>query len=137
MLTLSRLVLIQNTFSILSGIGQLFLERDFILFTLIATFTLVFPVLKIGLLFYAWNRPHASYEKSLRWMGTLGKWSMLDVFVVAILITSVKLGALASIQLHYGLYLFSASVVLIMLINHIVHRRVLKISHPEHQPQLD
>ncbi|MBL6999233.1 MAG: paraquat-inducible protein A, partial [Gammaproteobacteria bacterium] len=41
---------------------------------------------------------------------------MLDVMVVAILIVTVKLGTIASVEIHYGLYLFAAAVLLIMFI---------------------
>lgn len=49
-------------------------------------------------------------------MHDYGRWAMLDVMVVAILIVTVKLGALASIQIHYGLYIFGFAVLLIMFI---------------------
>lgn len=127
MLTLTRLMLIQNTFSIVSGIWQLYLEGEHALFALLGLFTLVLPVLKLALLFYAWNRPRSAHRRSLYWMEVLGKWSMLDVFVVAILIMSVKLAPLATMQLHYGLYVFSASVVLIMVASQIVYRKVQRI----------
>ena len=54
--------------------------------------------------------------RHLHWMHLYGKWSMLDVFVVAVLLASVKLGALAQVQIHSGLYAFAASVLLTMLI---------------------
>jgi len=54
--------------------------------------------------------------RHLHWMHLYGKWSMLDVFVVAVLLASVKLGALAQVQIHNGLYAFAASVLLTMLI---------------------
>lgn len=124
MLTLTRLMLIENTFSVISGIWQLFLEQEYPLFVILGLFTVVLPVFKLALLFYAWNRPGTARRRLLRWMDILGKWSMLDVFVVAVLIASVQLGPLATMELHYGLYLFSASVVMIMLASHVVYRRV-------------
>lgn len=127
MLTLTRLVLIHNTFSIVSGIWQLYLEGEHALFALLGLFTLVLPVIKLALLFYAWNRPRSAHRRSLHWMEMLGKWSMLDVFVVAILIMSVKLAPLATMELHYGLYVFSASVVLIMIASQIVYRKVQRV----------
>lgn len=39
---------------------------------------------------------------------------MLDVFVVAVLIVAVKLGAIADVEKHIGLYFYAASAVLIM-----------------------
>lgn len=127
MLTLTKMVLIHSTFSIVSGIWQLYLEGEYPLFVILALFTLVMPVVKLALLFYAWNRPRTAHERSLRWMEMVGKWSMMDVFVVAILIMSVKLGPLATTDLHYGLYLFSASVVMIMIASQVVYRRVRNV----------
>jgi paraquat-inducible protein A len=55
-------------------------------------------------------------------MHRYGRWAMLDVMVVAVLIMTVKLGAIASIQVHYGLYVFGAAVLIIMLITGYVVR---------------
>ncbi|MFO7593789.1 MAG: paraquat-inducible protein A [Pseudomonadota bacterium] len=55
----------------------------------------------------------------------LGKWSMLDVFVVAMFIMTVKMGAIVSVEVHTGLYLFSAGVVASMLLTHLVSREHL------------
>jgi paraquat-inducible protein A len=49
-------------------------------------------------------------------MHLLGKWSMLDVFVVAVLVVTVKLGAMASVEARYGIYAFTAAVFLTMYI---------------------
>jgi len=128
MLTLTKLVLVHNTFSVVSGIWQFYLQQDYPLFVLLVLFTLVLPVVKLSLLFYSWNRPRSAHRRLLRWMDALGKWSMLDVFVVAIFVTSVKLGPLATTELHYGLYLFAASVVMIMLASHVVYRKVRRLA---------
>ncbi len=47
---------------------------------------------------------------------------MLDVFVVALMVVSIKLDQLATMQIHYGLYLFLSAVVLSMLISAISSR---------------
>jgi paraquat-inducible protein A len=41
----------------------------------------------------------------------LGKWSMLDVFVVAILIVAMKSANVANLHIGIGLYLFTFSVI--------------------------
>ena len=129
MLTLTKLVWISNTFSVLSGTWQLASEGQYGLFALIGTFTILLPAAKLVILFRAWNSDpgHRWAHRHLGWLNALGKWSMLDVFVVAVLIASVKLGALASIEIHYGLYAFSAAVVLIMVATQIVHKRALRV----------
>ena len=51
----------------------------------------------------------------LHWLGILGKWSMLDVFVVAILIVLVKIGPLAKVEAQRGLYWFAGAILLSMI----------------------
>ena len=122
-LTLKKLLIIQNTFSILSGIEQLARDGQYGLFLLLTAFTVVLPALKIVVLFTAWNRKPKN-TRVLGWLSALGKWSMLDVFVVAVLIASVKLGTLATIEIHYGLYVFAAAVILMMLNTNFVYKRL-------------
>ena len=53
----------------------------------------------------------------------IGKWSMTDVFVVAVVASTVKLGALANVSIKYGLYVFSFGVIGSMSLNHqVLHR---------------
>lgn len=117
MLTLKKLILITNTFSVSSGVLALFREGDYLLSFIIFGFSIVLPLVKIGLLFRVWNAAeHGSQSvRYFCWLTNIGRWSMLDVFVVAVLVASVKLGALASVEVHYGLYAFALSVVLVML----------------------
>ncbi len=126
MLTLKKLLFISNTFSVLSGIWQLALEGRYGLFALVGVFTLLLPVVKLAVLFRAWNSVHSGERarRHLRWLAALSKWSMLDVFVVAVLIAAVKLGALVSLELHHGLYVFATAVLLIMLATHLIQRRL-------------
>ena len=122
-LTLKKLLIIQNTFSILSGIAQLARDGQYGLFLLLTAFTLVLPCFKIAVLFAAWNSK-PKHTRFLGWLSTLGKWAMLDVFVVAVLIASVKLGALATIEVHYGLYVFAAAVILMIFNTNFVYKRL-------------
>lgn len=100
--------------SVVGGIITLFQEGEYFLFAVLTLFTLVFPGVKLGLLAIAWlERDHdlARVRRVHRWVAALGKWSMLDVFVVAILIVAMKSAAVAEIHIGLGLYLFTFSVV--------------------------
>ena len=122
-LTITELLFFDNTVSVISGISELFKSGHFLLFTLIAGFSVVLPILKIGVIHLALSAMHESpkkFEKYLHMMHAYGRWAMLDVMVVALLIVTVKLGAIASIKVHEGLYVFGASVLLIMIITHLV-----------------
>lgn len=50
-----------------------------------------------------------------RFIEAIGRWSMIDVFVVAVLVSLVRFGALASISSEVGAACFAAVVVLTML----------------------
>lgn len=119
MLTISQFVVIRSSFSVLSGISELFLNGHFLLFLIVALFSLVLPMLKIWILFSIVSNRRGNSKTIRRYLHLMhdyGRWSMLDVLVVAILIVMVKLGTIASIQVHFGLYVFGAAVLLIMFI---------------------
>lgn len=118
-LTLEKFFIIENTFSIVSGLLQLLEEGRIFLFVIITLFSVALPIIKLGVLFKLLGSPDSSSEtlhRYLRLMHQYGKWSMLDVFVVALLVVAVKLGAVASVETHYGLYAFGSAVLLTMAI---------------------
>ncbi len=119
MMTMTKFYFIGNSFSVISGIQELYLNGQYPLLIIISAFSIVLPLLKIYVLFRLVGK-HASEPKTLqRYMHLMheyGRWAMLDVMVVAVLIVTVKLGAVASIEVHYGLYVFGAAVLLLMLI---------------------
>lgn len=118
-ITLEKLIFIENTFSVVSGVIQLFNEGQFFLFLVISIFSIGLPLFKLVILFLLLSpgsgRKHR-FDRLLELMHDYGKWSMLDVFVVAILVVAVKLGALADVQMRHGLYAFAAGVLLTMYV---------------------
>ena len=118
-LTLEKFFIVENTFSIFSGLVQLINERKFFLFVVIFLFSVILPLVKLAVLFrllISSDQNQARLHKYLQLMHPYGTWSMLDVFVVALLVVAVKLGAVASVETHYGLYAFGAAVLLTMVI---------------------
>ncbi|MCP4284923.1 MAG: paraquat-inducible protein A [Gammaproteobacteria bacterium] len=125
MMTISKFVLVKNSFSVFSGVLELFRNGQFLLFLIVAGFSIVLPILKIGVLFALMSRRAQQSEKLgnyLHLMHEYGRWAMLDVMVVAILIVAVKLGAIVTVEIHYGLFVFGAAVLLIMLLTRSVVR---------------
>lgn len=116
---MTKFLLLENTFSVLSGALGLLQEQQYFLFIVITGFSVVLPLLKMGVLYKLLSARQQSgvhLDRYLHWMHLFGKWSMLDVFVVAILVVAVKLGAIASVEMRFGLYAFTAAVVLTMYI---------------------
>jgi paraquat-inducible protein A len=115
--------------SVVSGIGTLLHEGEYFLFTVLTLFTLVFPCVKLGLLAVIWmEREHdlTRVRRLHHWVEGLGKWSMLDVFVVAILIVAMKAAGLADLHIGTGLYLFTFSVIATQFASTLVARRLRK-----------
>lgn len=131
--TVKKFVLVENTFSILSGVLQLARDGQWFLFAVITGFSVLVPMLKIALLYRlvsSQGPAGAGLRRHLDWLHTYGKWSMLDVFIVAVLVVAVKLGAIASVEMRYGLYAFAAAVLLTM----IVTARVVSLSDAPRPP---
>lgn len=132
-ITLKKLVVFENTYSVFEGSLQLLRDGQLLLFLLITGFSIVLPVLKIVVLMMILRHRqdhHARFRRYLHWMHVYGKWSMLDVFVVAVMVVAVKLGMIASVEMRYGLYFFAASVLLTMLVT----ARVVYLTNDQHLP---
>ena len=108
--------------TILSGCMHL-LEGGMWSLALLVFFASVFvPMMKIlGLAFLVWSvhrrsewRPRERTQL-YRVVEAVGRWSMVDVFVIAVLVALVQLQALASIEPGAGATFFAAVVVLTML----------------------
>lgn len=117
LLTLEKMYFFENTVTLLSTVQGLFVQREWFLFIVIAVFSLCIPAIKIAGLVLILNMEYAKnsfLDKTLHIIELVGKWSMLDVFVVALLLVSVKLGVLAKVEVHYGLYAFATFVLMSM-----------------------
>jgi paraquat-inducible protein A len=81
-------------------------------------FTICFPFVKINAMLLLWLWPRLDGDLARRWyhfVADIGKWSMLDVFIMAILVLTVKSTGVATIQVGIGFFLFFASVMLTQL----------------------
>jgi paraquat-inducible protein A len=111
LLTTERFYFFSNTFSLASGLRQLAAEKEFLVLTVILLFSFCVPVGK-GIVIWLAASGQAVSRPLLVLADRFGKWSMLEVFVGALLITALKLGPLVDVTLHYGAYLLASSVLL-------------------------
>lgn len=118
-ITLEKFIIVENTFSVLSGVIELLHEGQYFLFAVLTGFSVLLPILKLGVLFRLTDRAletDVRLRRYLRLMHDYGKWSMLDVFVVAVLVVAVKLGAIADVQMRGGLYAFAGAILITMFV---------------------
>jgi paraquat-inducible protein A len=121
LMTLNKFYLFENQVSLFSALADLTGQGEWLLFLVIFVFSIIFPMIKILFLFLVLNtgvKGKPGYRRFMHVLASIGKWSMLDVFVVALLLVSVKLGVLANVHIHYGVYVFGISVLLTMLLTH-------------------
>jgi len=107
----------KNIYSVFTGIVNLAQEGDWLLAFIIFFFSIVFPVAKLTALWVIWaiRLEEKSRASLLHWLALLGKWSMLDVFVVAIMVVAAKLRTLTTVQPQIGVYVFGASIIVSMI----------------------
>jgi paraquat-inducible protein A len=113
--TVTKLWLFENQISVYRGLIILWKAGELFLFLILFVFTIVFPLVKINAMLALWLWPRLTNERArqlFHFVSNLGKWSMLDVFVVAILVLTVKSSGVASIQVSVGFFLFFLSVML-------------------------
>jgi len=114
-MTVETLLILTDEVSILDSCWQLLEQGEVFLFLVIFVFSIVFPLIKLGVALYLWwladlERP--GFLRSLAWIETLGKWSMLDVFVVALSVVAIQMSFVSEVEIHPGIYLFTAAVAL-------------------------
>ena len=116
--SVSKLWLFENQISVYQGLIVLWNNAELFLFFILFVFTVCFPFVKINALLALWLYPGLKGDRAKRFfsfVSNMGKWSMLDVFVVAILVLTVKSGGLASISVQSGFFMFFVSVMLTQL----------------------
>ncbi len=118
--------------TILSGVQVLFADDQPIIALIVFTASFVVPILKIvGLSILlisiqaGWNSKLRDRTILFRSIEIIGRWSMLDVLVVGILISLVRMGSLASVSPGPGATAFGAVVVLTMLAAHSFDPRLM------------
>lgn len=127
-MTVRTLLVFYDEVSILTGAVRLLEGGDVALFVLIVLFTVVLPVGKLVFAWLAWSRLKVGdprVRRALHWIEVVGRWSMLDVFVIALLVVVIKLSLISDVEIHAGLYVFIAAVVLSM----IAVRRIAMLAH--------
>lgn len=124
-----QLIFWKSSYSVWAGVVELWRQHEQILAAVLFFFSIVFPISKLLGLTVIWfvRLAEARRERLLHWLGILGKWSMLDVFVVAILIVLVKIGPLAKIEPRIGVYIFATAIAVSMLTTMYVDRLARRV----------
>ena len=119
--TSTKLFIFKESYTVITASFKLFNENQIFLAIVILLFTILLPIFKYTVLFlylFLKNPPKIQLPKLIK---TIGKWSMLDVFIVALFILSYKLsGGIISVDIQIGTIFFSLSVISCMLATYLV-----------------
>lgn len=117
-LAIKKFVFWKSSYSLWSGTIGLFASRHFGLGAILLTFSIIFPFAKLVILTALWCG-HFTQEqrlKVLKWLEFLGRWSMMDVFVVAIIVVIAKSGGPLQASAKIGIYFFATAIIFSLLL---------------------
>lgn len=103
----------RHTTSLIGGIFDLLAHGNFAIGLVVLFFSIIFPLVKMTMLleltlFEFFQRRHKAWVYQV--MEYAGKWSMMDVLLLAFLVMCVKLGSLVDFRLGLGVWAFGGSV---------------------------
>jgi paraquat-inducible protein A len=104
--------------NLVSGVVSLYEQGQPILSVVVLITSIIAPALQIAGLIYVLaplNRGLRlpQYKRVMRWMGHLKPWSMMEVFMLGILVSMVKLGGMADVIPGVALWAFCCLIVVL------------------------
>jgi paraquat-inducible protein A len=134
---------VSRTDTIFSGTVELWRQGLWAIAAIVFVASIVIPVLKLAglgwLLLHAHRGAIRDARSLTRMYGALdfiGRWSMLDVFLVAFLAGVVRFGAFSTVEPRSGIIAFAIAVVLTVLATHAFDPRVLWRGGSKSAPEL-
>ncbi|MCP4178242.1 MAG: paraquat-inducible protein A [bacterium] len=86
----------------------------YLIAVLVFLFSIIFPFIKLTALFYIWfiSKNHAFRNKLITRVEALGKWSMLDVFIICIMLILTNNQFWISSSPQIGIYFFLFAIII-------------------------
>lgn len=129
--------------TIFSGVVTLFKDGLYGLAIIIFCVSIIVPVLKISVLLYLILSQYVRAfrfsqlnSRLLRFIDRIGPWSMIDVFLVAILVALVKLEDLARVEPGPGVVAFAGVVILTLVASNTFDSRLLWLNNGNSSDQI-
>ncbi|MFQ5973618.1 MAG: paraquat-inducible protein A [Alphaproteobacteria bacterium] len=118
-MTVHKLVFLSDRFSLWEAAVSLWRSDQYLLFAIMVLFSAVLPSFKLLVALYLWYAADSSnlrIHRLVRWLSEFAKWSMLDVFVVAVSVVAIKTSFIADVFVSAGFYFFVLAVLLSMVV---------------------
>ena len=114
----------KDTFTIWTGIQMMLQNHYYFLGSIIFLFSVVFPYAKLIAIMVLWFKRFSPEDRvtMTRWLGVMGKWSMLDVFVVAVFIVVTEAAMFVKAHALYGIYIFGTSIAVSIVVSMLIEQ---------------
>jgi len=123
-----KLYFFEESPSLIGLFQGLWTEGNIAIALALFVFSLLFPVIKLGLTFLeAFGTAQSPAQSELKkWAAVLAKWSMMDVLLVALVIFATKTTGLATAVTQPGVWFYAASAVCGAAAAGLINRQFLK-----------
>lgn len=105
--------------SLLNGVIAMLAEGQWLVGTVVLLFSVLLPPVKLVVLVWLcvpqWHQAHQHRALLYHLVELLGRWGMLDIMLVAVLLAFIKLGDMLTIHAGMGLIAFAVMVLLSLL----------------------
>jgi paraquat-inducible protein A len=111
---------VRNESTVWGGVVTLAKDGDWFIATVVLLASIVIPFFKIVAMFVLTLSIHNNWligkrERLYHFVEVVGRWSMLDIFLLAILVSMIKLKGWASVTAGAGSFAFAGVVIFTML----------------------
>ncbi|WOH38394.1 paraquat-inducible protein A [Thalassotalea fonticola] len=109
-----QLLSVESSASLMSGISALWQTELYLVATLIFLFCVLAPLVKLSAAFFVTlgykhkRHQHPFYKQLMLFYHHVDSWEMLEVFLIGILVSIIKLKDMADLSFNLGLLCFSA-----------------------------
>ncbi|MBI1336906.1 MAG: hypothetical protein GC164_08085 [Phycisphaera sp.] len=119
-----KLIFFKDEYTLPHSIAVMWSSRNYFLAIVILLFSILFPYAKLvtlGVVWF-WRMEEQDRDKALHWLAVLGKWSMLDVFVVALVIVLTQSKGGVEARPRPGIYVFAGAIMVSMVVTMMIQR---------------
>ena len=126
--------------SLMSGVLLFVQLGSYAVAAIVFIASIAVPLSKVAILFYLllaihfrWKHPIHWQMKLLHYVHFVGRWSMLDLFVLSLMMSLVERGQIISFSVGEAAFYFGAAVFLTMIASSNLDSKMLWAIHREHR----
>ncbi len=133
-LQIHQFLLSSNAYSILRSIESLFQQKQYVVGISMVVFLIVFPFLRVMGTIVHWYSASPEWKsiRRIQWLDLVARWSMLDVFGLALILVLTEGQRMVRTDVRIGLYCLIGAIALTVLLPMLAtrldptHRRLLR-----------